>query len=81
MMHGSGKSDRPVVPTKLPNKSGRPEAEVVEERGLAKGNRDQQNAPRTQSRRHGAPSALDRVRQAALDARFDARTRGRSPLR
>ena len=36
----------------------------VEERGLAKGNPRQQNAPRT-LRREGAPSALERIRQAA----------------
>ena len=36
----------------------------MEGRGLAKGNPSQQNAPRTQSR-DGAPSALERVRQAA----------------
>ena len=64
MMHGHGKSDGPVVPAKLPNKAGRPAAEAVEGRGPTKGNTDQQNAPRTQ-RRTSAPSALDRVRQAA----------------
>jgi len=63
-MHGPGKSDRPMVPTKPPNKAGRPAAEVVEGRGLAKGNTAEQNAPRTQSRTR-APSALDRVREAA----------------
>lgn len=36
----------------------------MEERGLAKGNAGEQNAPRTQ-RRTSVPSALDRVRQAA----------------
>jgi group II intron reverse transcriptase/maturase len=36
----------------------------MEERGSAKGNPPQQNAPRTQSR-EGAPSALERVRLAA----------------
>ncbi|MFQ5691350.1 MAG: group II intron reverse transcriptase/maturase, partial [Gemmatimonadota bacterium] len=36
----------------------------MEERGLAKGNPQQQNASRTPSR-HGAHSALERVRQAA----------------
>jgi len=42
-----------------------PTAEGVEGRGLAKGNLRQQNAPRTPSRQ-GAPSALERVRQAAV---------------
>jgi RNA-directed DNA polymerase len=65
MMNGSGKSDSPIVPRKPPNKAEGPAAEVVEERGLAKGNSRGQNAPRTQGRTSGAPSALDRVRQAA----------------
>lgn len=64
MMDGPGKSDRPVVPRKSPNKAGRPAAEAMEGRGPAKGNTDRQNAPRTQ-RRTRAPSALDRVRQVA----------------
>jgi len=64
--HGGGKSDRPIRPTKSPNKAGQPVAEAVEERGLAKENADRQNTPRTQSRNDGVPSALDRVRQAAL---------------
>jgi hypothetical protein len=37
-MHDHGKSDRPIVPAMLPNKPGRPEAEVVEGRGLPEGN-------------------------------------------
>jgi hypothetical protein len=51
---------------------GCPEAESAEGRGLAKGNTDQQNARRTPSRISGAPSALDRVREAA---RKDKKTR------
>ncbi len=49
-MNDQGKSDRPVVPAKPPNKAGQPAAEAVEGRGLAKGNTDEQNAPRTQRR-------------------------------
>ena len=64
MMNGHGKSDRPVVPAKSPNKAGQPAAEGMEGRGLAKGNLRQQNACRTPSRTD-APSALERVRQAA----------------
>jgi hypothetical protein len=64
VMHDHGQSDRPVVPAKSPNKTGRPGAEGMEGSGLAKGNPSQQNAPRTLSR-EGAPSALERVRQAA----------------
>ena len=64
MMNGPGKSDRPAVPEKSPNNAGQPVAEGMEGRGLAKGNPSQQNASRTPSR-NDAPSALERVRQAA----------------
>ena len=64
MTNGSGKSDRPEVPEKSPNKAGQPAAEGMEGRGLAKGNLQQQNASRTPSR-EDALSALERVRQAA----------------
>jgi group II intron reverse transcriptase/maturase len=64
MMNGPGKSDRPAVPEKSPNNAGQPVAEGMEGRGLAKGNLPQQNASRTPSRKD-APSALERVRQAA----------------
>jgi RNA-directed DNA polymerase len=64
MMNEPGKSDRPVVPEKSPNNAGQPVAEGMEGRGLAKGNPDQQNASRTPSR-NDAPSALERIRQAA----------------
>ena len=57
-----------VVPTKLPNKVACATAEVMEGRGLAKGNMVQQNAIRTQ-RRVVAHNALDRVRQAATKDR------------
>ena len=49
---------------KSPNNPGQPGAEEAEGSGLAKGNLRQQNASRTPSR-DGAPSALERVRQAA----------------
>src|SRR6201993_4603129 len=64
MTNGPGKSDSPVVPEKSPNKAGQPVAEGTEGSGLAKGNLPQQNASRTPSRTD-APSALERVRQAA----------------
>src|ERR1700686_4677089 len=64
MTNGLGKSDSPVVPEKFPNKVGQPMAEGMEGRGLAKGNLPQQNVSRTPSRKD-APSALERVRQAA----------------
>jgi len=69
MMNEPGKSDRPVIPEKSSNKAGpvasqQPVAEGAEGRGLAKGNLLEQNASRTPSRSN-APSALERVRQAA----------------
>jgi RNA-directed DNA polymerase len=64
MMNERGKSDRPVVPEKFSNNIGQPMAEGMEGRGLTKGNPQQQNASRTQSRSN-APSALERIRQAA----------------
>ena len=74
-MNDRGKSDSRVVPVKRANNTGRSVAEPVEERRLAKGNVDQQNASWTLSRDVGASSALDRVRQAARmdrNARFTA---------
>jgi group II intron reverse transcriptase/maturase len=62
VMNGQRTSDRPVVPTKPPNKA--QAAEAAEGRGLAKGNTGQHTASRTQSRT-SAPSGLDRVREAA----------------
>src|ERR1700693_4184051 len=64
MTNGPGKSDRPVVPAKSSNNAGQPVAEGMEGKGLAKGNLPQQTSPRTPSRSN-APSALERVRQAA----------------
>src|SRR6184192_2363081 len=64
MTNGPGKSDSPVVPEKSPNNARPSAAEGMEGRGLAKGNPPQQNAFRTPSRKD-APSALERVRQAA----------------
>ena len=63
-MNGRGKSDRSVVSKKPPNKAPERAAEAGERRDLAKGNSPERNASRTQSRTD-APSALERVRQAA----------------
>jgi RNA-directed DNA polymerase len=68
------KSDRPVVPTKLPNNAASAAAEVVEERGLAKGNAGSKTRP-GHSAGVSATSALDRVRRVAQkdrDVRFTA---------
>jgi RNA-directed DNA polymerase len=64
MMNEQGKSDRPEVPKKFLNNAGPSAEEGTEGRGLAKGNPQQQNASRTPGR-NDAPSALERVRQAA----------------
>ena len=63
MTNGRGKSDSSTVPANSLNKAEGPAAEVREGRELAKGNSLERNAPRTQGR-EGAPSALERVRQA-----------------
>ena len=65
-MNARGKSDRPIVPEKFPNKgSGAPRlADGMEERGLAKGNPRQRTRCRTQSRLD-LQCALAWVRQAA----------------
>ena len=73
-MHEHGKSDNSVVPAKPPNKAGRPAAEVVEGRGLAKGNTVSSTRPGL-SAGPGVPSGLDRVREVARrdkEARFTA---------
>lgn len=64
MVNGRGKSDSSVVPEKPPNNVEQSTAEVVEERGLAKGSSFDGNAFRTQ-RRVDASSAIERVRHAA----------------
>ena len=58
------RSDTPVVPKKLPNKGDDP-AEVVEERGVAKGNADKNPASRTQCRTSCAWTGLEGVREVA----------------
>lgn len=63
-MNEYGKSDSSVVPEKSPNNALKQAAEGMEGRGLAEGNPLECNAPRTQCR-ISAPSALERVREAA----------------
>jgi len=73
-MHGHRKSDSPVLPAKPPNKAGSLAAEVVEGRGLPKGNTASETHPGLRAGR-GVSSDLDRVRRAAQkdkDARFTA---------
>lgn len=59
-----GKSDSSTVPAKSPNKAEGPAAEVMEGRGLTKGNLPEHNVRRTQNR-ESTLNALERVRQAA----------------
>jgi RNA-directed DNA polymerase len=73
-MNERRKSDGPVVPAKLPNKPGLPGAEVVEERGPAKGNATSQTRA-GRSAGLGVSSDLDRVRRVARrdkDVKFTA---------
>jgi hypothetical protein len=57
MMNEQRRSDRLVVPKKLPNKASGTAAEVVEGRSLAKGKVGEQYTPRTQSRTQRAQCA------------------------
>jgi group II intron reverse transcriptase/maturase len=73
-MHERGKSDGPVVPAKPPNNAAEAAAEVVEGRGLPKGNAAGETRP-GHGAGQGVSSDLDRVRQVALkdrDTRFTA---------
>jgi hypothetical protein len=62
-MNNHGKSDRPIVPEKLPNKGGGA-PQPAEGRGRAKGNLAQQTRFRTQGR-IDLQHALERIRRAA----------------
>ena len=66
MTHGDEKSDPAMAAVKLANKSGQPDAELVEPRAGAKGNTAGHAMRRTPGRT-GMSHALDRVRQAAKD--------------
>ena len=65
-MNADGKSDRPIVPAKSPNKAEGAAAEAMEGRGRTKGNPLEGNTLRTQGR-DGVHSALERVRQVARE--------------
>lgn len=64
-VHVNGKSDGSVVPTKQSNNAEGLATEAVEGSDPIKGNTSEQNTSRTQSR-PDVPSALDRVRKAAM---------------
>jgi RNA-directed DNA polymerase len=69
MMHGTEKSDLPIIPKKRTNKAGKPVAESVEGRGGNKRNAELQSTARTQSR-EAVSQAQGRIREAV------ARNRG-----
>ena len=74
MVHGTRKSDGPIVPRKSSNNGASALTETMEGRGSAKGNAGQRNTPRTQGRTR-VPNELDRVREAARrdrNAKFTA---------
>jgi RNA-directed DNA polymerase len=66
MMLGHGKSDEAIVAGKPANQAARAVAEPVERRAEAKGNADQHNTRRTQSR-ESVTQALERIRKAARE--------------
>ncbi|MCO6435706.1 MAG: group II intron reverse transcriptase/maturase [Phycisphaerae bacterium] len=75
-MYARGKSDRPIVPRKPPNKGNTivTPAEAVEERGLTEGNIGQTAVPWTQSRTRTSNglAGVRRVARADKRARFTA---------
>lgn len=78
--YAAGKSDRPIVPRKLPNKPGAAAsgAEEAEGRGLAKENTLRQNPPIGHSAIPGWSNAAKRIRQAETPVRL---IQGRSRMR
>ena len=66
MTHGHEKSDSAIVAVKPANKAVQPAAELVEPRAGTKGNAEQQNTYRTQSRK-SVSQALDRIRKVAKE--------------
>ena len=70
-MNEPEKSDNSIVSEKPANKAGRKgsSAELVEKRGLAKGNSSQQTSHRTPSRKW-LQRALERIRQAVNKSRL-----------
>ena len=65
-MDAAGKSDRPVVPAKAPNKEDRHLAEGLEGSGLIEENVDESHTGRTQRRKAVSPEARRRAAGAAI---------------
>jgi len=90
LMHGGGESYSGVVPTKQPNKSGRPPAEVAEGRAADQGETRQPKPYRTPSRESGPKraGACARSSEAGWEAAapipnsgVDANIRGKNRVR
>ncbi len=79
-MNARAKSDRPVVPVKVPNNAARAVAEVLEGRGLREGNAASKTRPGLRAG-YGASSALDRMRQSAGARGLTPSPKARSPVR
>jgi hypothetical protein len=79
-MHAAEKSERPIVPRKLPNRAGAAAsgAEEVEGRGLAEEKTLRQNPPVGHRAKPGWSSAAKRIRQAESPVRP---IQGRSRMR
>lgn len=85
MMNDCRKSDIPVVPEKSSNKPDNVGTERMEERGMPKENKKQQNMLRTQ-RRESVLSKLQLIHQRAKadkypNKRFGVTIRGKSRMR
>ena len=75
MTNGCRKSDKPVVPEKFSNKPGKAGAERIEERGLPKENKKQQNMLRTQ-RREGVLNELLLIHHRAKEDKYPSERYG-----
>ena len=64
-MHGTEKSDLPILPEKRANKAGKPVAVFVEGRGGNKRNAELQSMARTQGR-EAVSQAQGRIREAVV---------------
>ena len=72
-MHGTEKSDLPILPKKRANKAVKAVAEFVEGRGGNKRNAERQSTARTQSRQ-AVSQSQDRIREAVTKIRGEKLT-------
>ena len=73
-MYAAGKSDRPIVPAKAPNKEDRHSAEGLEGSGLIEENAARSHTGRT-PRRKAVFQGLDGVRRTASDSTLSSEIR------